>query len=115
MAISNPAKAVGLGDGVENHHEGGGWAGDAEPAAAGQGNDKAGDNRGIQPVLRRHATGDGQRHGQWDGNDAHGNAGHQVTQQTPAPVTLIQAGFANGVSQPKRKQMGAVRHSGLFC
>ena len=64
---------------VEDHHEGGGRAGDAEARTARQGNDDPGNGRGVQTVLRRNAAANCQRHRQRDGDDADGDPGNQVT------------------------------------
>ena len=52
-----------LGHRVEDHHEGGSGARKWRSRIPGHGDDDAGDDGGIKPVLGRHPTGDGQRHG----------------------------------------------------
>src|SRR5690606_10252403 len=61
-AEQQAADAVLLGDGQQDDHEGGGGAGNVEARAAKQGNQRSGDQHGVQAMLWRHANGDGQRH-----------------------------------------------------
>ena len=80
-AQQQATEAVLLGDRQQNHHEGGGGAGNIEARAAAQGDQRCGDQHGVEPMLRRHTHGDGQRHGQRNGDDAHRQAGAQVAAQ----------------------------------
>jgi len=64
-----------LGDGQEDDDEGGGRTGNVEARATAQGNQRRGNQHGIQTMLRRHAHCDSQGHGQRNGNDAHRYAG----------------------------------------
>jgi hypothetical protein len=67
-----------LDDRQQDHHEGRCRSGYIESRAAGQGDDRPGDDRGVEPVLGRDAGGDGERHGQGNGHDADGQAGENV-------------------------------------
>ncbi len=89
-AQQQSAEAVLLGNRQQYHHEGGGGAGDVEARAAAQGDQGRGDQHGIEAVLRCHAHRDGQRHGQWNGDDAHRQAGAQVSAQGLPRVTGAQ-------------------------
>ncbi|MCY1511240.1 hypothetical protein D9M68_456480 [compost metagenome] len=94
-ADQQAAEAELLGDGQQDHHEGCRGAGDVEARAAGEGDQRCRQQYRVEAVLRGYADGDGQRHGQGDGNDAYGNAGGQVAAQVRQAVALAQ-GLAHG-------------------
>jgi len=83
-----------LGHRIEDHHEGGGRPRDGEAGAAGHGDDDAGDDGGIETVLRRHTAGDGQRHGQRNGDDADRDAGDQVAAEARNAIGFVNTGLA---------------------
>ncbi len=80
-----------LGDRIEDHHKCRRRAGDAKARAAAEGNDNPGHRRGVEAILRRDAATDSQRHRQWNGNDADGNARHQVAGETREGISLFPA------------------------
>ncbi len=83
-----------LGHRVEDHHEGGGGARNGEAGSPGHGDDDASDDSGIKPVLGRHPTGDGQRHGKGNGDDADRDAGDEVAAKARHAVGFVNAGLA---------------------
>ena len=103
-------QAIALGNRVENNHKGRGRAGDTEPAAAEQGDHKAGNKGRVQPVLGRNATGNGQSHGQRNGDDADRDAGHRIFQETATGVALVNTGLTDSVDESERKKMSTVGH-----
>ena len=100
-AQQQATEAVLLGDRQQDHHEGSGGAGNIEARAAAQGDQRCGDQHGVEPMLRRHNHGDGQRHGQRNGDDAHRQAGAQVAAQGLPRVTGAQR-LAPGGEQRQR-------------
>ncbi len=87
-AEQQPADAELLGDGQQYHHEGGRGAGNVEARAAGEGDQRSGDQHRVEAVLGRHAHGDRERHGERDGDDANGQASVHVAAQGLAVVAL---------------------------
>ena len=80
-----PVDAV-RGDGRRDQHdEGAGRPADLEAAAAQRRDQEAADDRGIEPALRRHAGGDGDRHGQRQRDDRHRQPGEQVGPELGGP------------------------------
>ncbi len=77
---------------IQDHHEGGGGAGDAVARTAADGDDDPGDGGGIQAVLRRHAAGDRQRHRQRDGDNTDRHPGDSVFQQPRQAIRFPPAG-----------------------
>ncbi|MNN31671.1 hypothetical protein D3C81_1453680 [compost metagenome] len=77
-----PVDAVLGGDPGEDDDEGAGRPGDLHPAAAQQGYRQAGDDRGVDALLRLHpgADGDGEGHGQRQRDDADDRPRDQVAQ-----------------------------------
>ena len=65
---------------------------DLEAAAAERGDEKAADDRGVEPALRRGARGDGDRHRERQRDDRDGEPGDQVGPQAAAAVALAQDG-----------------------
>ncbi|MNZ92403.1 hypothetical protein D3C78_1114270 [compost metagenome] len=104
-AQQQAAETVLLDDGQQDDHEGGGGAGDVEARAAGEGDQRGGHQHGVQAVLRRCADGDGQGHGQRDGDDADGEAGENVAAQGLAAVAGAQ-GLAPGGEQRNAREPG---------
>ena len=104
-------KPPGLRDGVEDDDEGGGGARDAVARAAAQGDEEAADDGRVQPVLRRHATGDGQRHGQWDRDDAHRDARQHILVEAAQGIGLTQHALTQGMGKLQGEQ-GASVHGG---
>src|SRR5690606_14352031 len=92
------AQPVGLGNGQQYHHEGGGGTGDIEPRTSEQGDDQPADDTGIETMLGRHPDRDGQGHGQRDGDDAHGDAGKYIAAQAAQRIALTEA-VAQGSEQ----------------
>ncbi len=88
-----------LGHRVEDHHEGGGGPRDGEAGAPGHGDHDTGDDGGVEAVLGWHAAGDGQRHGQRDGDDADRDAGDEVSPEAGSTVGFVYAGLAQCDSQ----------------
>ena len=89
-AQQQTAKAELLGDRQQNHHESGGRAGNVEARTSGQRNQRRGDQYGVEAVLRRHAHGDRQCHGQRDGDDADRQAGADIAAQRTGTVPQTQ-------------------------
>jgi hypothetical protein len=85
-----PGQAVFGHDGREDDDEGGGRSRHLHLRAAEQGDERAGDDGGVDAVLRRHADGDGQRHGQRQGDDADDDAGDQVGGEVAPTVAAAQ-------------------------
>jgi hypothetical protein len=83
--------AVLLHDRQEDHDERRGRPGDLDPGAAEQRADDAGDDRGVEAVLRRHPGGDRERHRQRQRDHADHQAGHQVGAKVGARVALLEA------------------------
>jgi hypothetical protein len=84
------AEAVLFGNGMEDHDEGGGRPGDTEPGTAGQRDQQAGDNRGIQPILRRDAAANRQSHGQRHRDDADRDRRQQIGPQFAQAIAATQ-------------------------
>ncbi len=106
-AEQQAADAVLLGDRQQDHHEGGGRPGDVEARAAEQGNQRRTDQYRVEPVLRWHADGDGERHGQGNGDHPDGQPGGDVAAQG-APGITGAAGLAPGGEQRREGN----RHGG---
>ena len=107
------AEAIFFGDGMQDHDEGGGWAGHAEAGAAGQSDQHSGDNGGIKTVLRRHPTADGQRHRQRHRDDADGDARQQVGLQLGEVIAAAQL-VAQGSAEGQIKRVFSVGFHGDF-
>ncbi|MNP12292.1 hypothetical protein D3C76_1045200 [compost metagenome] len=107
-AQQQSAHAELLGDGQQYHHEGSRGAADVEARAAGEGDQRCRHQHGVQAVLRRHTYGNGQRHGQGDGDDADREPGGQVAAQGGNGVTLAQ-GLAQG--RKERREISGHGHS----
>src|SRR5690606_18639482 len=75
-----------------------------------EGDQKAGDDSGVEPVLGRHATGDGEGHGEGNGDDADGEAGEQIPPQPLPPIGLRQAALSHGMAYTQGKQMRSMWH-----
>ena len=63
------------------------------------GDHDTGDDGGVEPVLGRHPTGDGQRHGKGNGDDADRDAGDEVAAKARHAVGFVNAGLAQCDSQ----------------
>jgi hypothetical protein len=86
-AQQQAAQAVLLGNRQEDHHEGGRGAADVEARATAQSDQRRRDQDGVEAVLGCHTHGDGQRHGQRNGDDADRQAGAQVATQGLPRIT----------------------------
>jgi hypothetical protein len=78
-----------------------------DPAAAQDGNQKPRNDGREQPGLGLESAGNGKGHGQWQGNDAHGEAGSGIANELLAVIAL------DGVQQARpekrlRGQLGGV-------
>ena len=113
VARSRPPRPKRAEIGTRIGHEGGGRPRDLDARAAEERDDRAADDRGVEPVLRRHAGGDGQRHRQRKGHDADHDAGHGVVpQRGPAvagPQAVAQGGAqaAEGRDGRRRERLSA--------
>ncbi len=87
-----PVIAVGLDDIEHHHHEGAGRAADLEPAAAKGGDQEPADHHRDQALVRRGAAGDGQRHGQGQGDNGDGQARQHILAQIRSTIALLQHG-----------------------
>ena len=85
-----PTQAVLGRDGMEDDDERGGRAAHRIARSAEQRGQHAGEGRGVEAVLRRHARGDGQRHRQRHRDDADREAGAEVGEQVGAGVAVVQ-------------------------
>ena len=94
VAINRPPTPKLLGDRIEDHYKGSGRAGDGVTGATGHGDHDTGDDGGIEAVLRRYAAGDGQCHGERDGDDAHRHTGDKITAEAGHAVGFINTGLA---------------------
>lgn len=63
------------------------------------GDDNAGDDGGVKAMLGRHPAGDGQRHGQRNGDDADRDAGDEVAAEARHAIGFIDTGLAQCDSQ----------------
>ena len=87
-----------LGDNAGNHHdERAGGAADLRFGAAETGNDEARDDGAVDSGLRGYAGGDGEGHGERQGNQADGYAGNDVGKKF---VAVIVAQQDYGFGQP---------------
>ena len=99
-----------LGDGKQDHDEGGSGAGDVDARPPGQCDDRARYDGRVEAMLGGNAAGDGQCHGQRQGNDADGGAGGEVADDVPTRIAAVQDIF-----QGLGKRQGlAVIHGGSF-
>src|SRR5207237_515687 len=73
---------------------------DLEARSAEDRHDRAGDDRGVEPVLRRHARGDGERHRQRQRDDGHDRAG-------AAAAAFAAGAFAQDVAPAALRWIGA--------
>ena len=84
---------------------------DLVAAAAQRRNQKAADDGGVKPALRRNAGGDGKRHGKGQGDDGHRQRRQQVLAELGKVIAFAEAGDQLGAEI--RGCAGAVRHAGL--
>ncbi len=104
-----PGEPVPVDDRQEDHDERGGGAGDLEPRAAEQRADHAGDDRGVEPVLRRHVARDRERHRERQRDHADHQRREQIGAEVPARVALAQA-LAEAIAE---QILGGVREREL--
>ena len=102
-------------DGREDHHERGGGPRHLEARSAEQRHDRAGDDRGVEAVLRRHSDGDGERHRKRERDDADHDTGEDVGAQLARPIAVGESRTkASGGEEAKRRRSRrggvAVRH-----
>ena len=90
---------VAFDDAVDDDDEGTGRAADLHMRAAQRRNQQAGDDGGEDALFGIDARGDGEGHGQWERNDADGDAGADVGRQVAAVVVLQR------VKQPRAERM----------
>ena len=76
--------AVLLHDAVDDHDERAGGPADLHPGAAQRRDQEAGDDRGVEALLRGDAAGDGEGDGEREGDDADDDAGEQVVAELSA-------------------------------
>ena len=88
-------------DAGNQHDEGAGRPANLETAAAERRYQEASDNGGVEPLVRRQAGTDRDRHGQRQRHDGHGQAGHRVGPQARPAIALAQNGHELG-----REQLG---------
>ena len=91
----------------EDGHEGGGRPRDLHARPAEERDDGAADDGGVEPVLGRHAGGDGQRHRQRKGHDADHDAGHGVVPEVRPAVAGPEHGAQGGAEAMERGVPGA--------
>ena len=97
--------------GAEDDHKCSGRAGDTEPGAATECDDKTGYDGRVQTILGATPLAMPRAMAKGYGNDAHGDAGHQVFPDDGPKRQLFET-LPQGVADAKRKQMGSVTHSG---
>jgi len=88
--------AVLAGDAGQDHDEGAGGAGDLQAAAAEYRDGQAGDDGGVQPLLRLGSGSDGKGHGQRQGDDADDDPGNDIGQPMFAAEQAGAVGFEKG-------------------
>ena len=69
---------VALDDPVDDHHERAGRPADLHPRSAEHGDQESGDDRGVEPALRRDAAGDGERDSQRQRDDPDDDTGKEI-------------------------------------
>src|SRR5690606_3369802 len=78
-------------DDVEHHRdEGGGGTADLHTRTAQGGDQGAGDDGGVQALVRRRPGSDGQGHGQRQGHDGDGETGDDVAAEIQPRVAVAQ-------------------------
>ena len=85
-------------DAGHDHDEGAGRAADLTFGAAERRDEEAGDDRAVDPGLRRHAGRDGERHRQRQRDQADGHPGDQVGEERP-----------DGIAREREDEAGAQR------
>ena len=95
----------------DEHDEGARGSADLEAAAAERRDQKAADDRRIEPVLRLGARGDGDGHGERQRNYRDGEAGERVGFELRQPIALAHRGDELGreaVGEALRQAHGKV-------
>ncbi len=85
---SQPAHAVLRHDASHDGGEGGGGTGDLHAAPAEKGDQEAGDDGGVDALLRADAAGQSQSDGKGQRDDGHDHAGYQILCELAAGVVL---------------------------
>ena len=77
-----------LHDAVDDDDERAGRSADLDARAAERRDEEAGDDRGVEPAIRRDAAGDRERDGEWERDDADDHSGGEVGEELRAIVGL---------------------------
>src|SRR5699024_10391999 len=89
-------EAVGADDAGEDDDERAGGACDLDPAATDEGDDDAGDDGGVEPLLGLDTGGDGEGHREGQRDDPDDEAGDDVARPLAATQQAGARGFENG-------------------